>query len=56
LTNSVVIVNISFSFNGTTAHSGPGRPHYRGFTITPDTSHPVGLLWTSDQPDIETFT
>jgi hypothetical protein len=38
--------------------SGPRLPHYRGFTITHflDTSHSVGLLWTSDQPDTETST
>jgi hypothetical protein len=37
--------------------SGPGPPHYRGFTITlGHTPHSVGLLWTSDQPDTETST
>ena len=28
----------------------PGRPHYRCFTITSDTSHSVRLLWTSNHP------
>jgi hypothetical protein len=27
--------------------SGPRPPHCRGFVITPDTPHSVGLLWTS---------
>jgi hypothetical protein len=36
--------------------SGPGTLHYLGFTITSDTRHSVGLLWTSDQPDAETST
>jgi hypothetical protein len=37
--------------------SGPGPLHYRGFTITlRHTPRSVGLLWTSDQPDAETFT
>ena len=40
---------MSFSPQGATAPSGPGPPHYRGFTIT-DTPQSVGLLWTSDQP------
>ena len=31
-------------FCGVTVPSGPGSPHYR--------SHSVGLLWTSDQPDL----
>jgi len=34
--------------------SGQGPPHYRGFTITKNTPHSVGLLWTSDQPDADT--
>jgi hypothetical protein len=39
----------------TTAPSGPGPPHYRGFTIThTHTRQSIGLLWTSDQPDAET--
>jgi len=37
-----------------TAHSGPGPPHYRGFTITH--THPIRLLWTGDQPEAETST
>jgi hypothetical protein len=36
--------------------SGIGLPHYRGFTITHNnTPHSVWILWTSDQPDTETF-
>jgi len=30
--------------------SGPGLPHFRDS----ETPHPVGLLWTSYQPDAET--
>jgi hypothetical protein len=34
--------------------SGPGPPHYRGFTITlRHTPHSVGLLWTRDRPVAE---
>jgi hypothetical protein len=48
--------NFSF-FQGTTAPSGPGPPHYRGFMTTlSDTPHSVRLLWTSDQPDAQTST
>jgi phytoene dehydrogenase-like protein len=37
--------------------SGPGRPHYRGFTITIRyTPKPVGLIWTGDQSDAATST
>ena len=37
--------------HGTKAHSGPGLPHYWGFTITLlYTPHPLGILWMSDQP------
>jgi hypothetical protein len=46
-------------FLGATAPSGPGSPHYRGFTIThldTHTSRSVGLLWTSDRPVAETST
>jgi len=35
-----------FFSHGETAPIWPGHPHYRSFTIT-DTSHSVGLLWTS---------
>jgi hypothetical protein len=35
--------------------SGPRPPHCRGFMIT-DTPHSIGLLWSSDQSDVETFT
>ena len=47
-----------FFFHVETVHSGPGPPHYRGFTITfiNDTPHSVGPLWTSDQPDAEIST
>jgi len=42
-------------FNGRTARSRPGSPHYRCFTITlRHTQHSVGLPWTSDQPVAET--
>ena len=42
---------------GTTAPSGPGPPHSRGFQITHnDAPQPVGLLWTSDQLVSETST
>jgi len=37
------------------APTGPGPPGYRGFTIT-DTSHSVGILWTSDGTDANTST
>jgi hypothetical protein len=37
--------------NCTTASSGPGPPHYRGFTMT---FRRTTLLWTSDQPNAET--
>jgi hypothetical protein len=36
---------------GTTALSGPRSPHYRGFTITLNDTHSVGLLWTRDRPN-----
>jgi hypothetical protein len=39
---------IIFVYSATTL-SGPGPPHYRGFTITQNTPHSLGLLWTSDQ-------
>jgi hypothetical protein len=51
------IIFPSTFFLGATAPSGPGPPHYRGFTITQrHTPHSVGLLWTSDQPVAETST
>jgi len=40
---------------GAAAPSGAGPPHYQGFIIT-DAPHSVGLLWTRDQPDAETYT
>jgi len=39
---------------GATAPSEPGSPHYGVFTIA-DNIHPVGLLWTRDQPVATTF-
>jgi hypothetical protein len=39
---------------GATDPSGPGHPHYRGFTMTHTSS--VGVIWTSDKPDAETST
>ena len=47
--------HIFFFYYGSTANSGPSHPYCGGFTIT-DTSHLVGLLWTSDQPDTVTST
>jgi hypothetical protein len=42
---------------GTTAPSGPGSPHSRGFYIThSDAPQSVGLLWTSDHLVAETST
>ena len=38
------------------APSGPSPPHYRDLTITLKHSYSIGLLWTSDQPDGDTFT
>jgi hypothetical protein len=37
-----------FFSHGATAYNGPGPPHYRGFTITQNTHHSVGLPWMSD--------
>jgi hypothetical protein len=46
---------IFFSFHDATAPSGPGSPHYRGFTtILRHTAR--GRTVTSDQPDVETST
>jgi len=42
--------------HGATVPNGPGLPRYRGFTNThthTHTPHSVGLLWTSDQPQVE---
>ena len=40
---------------GPAAPSGPGTPHYRGFTIA--FRHTLtGLLWTNDRPITETST
>ena len=56
-----LVINVNFIreffHHGATAPSGPDPPHCRGFTITHiDTPQSVGLLWTSDYPDAETFT
>ena len=42
--------------HGATAPSGPGPPHFRGFTITLRHTYSVELFWTSDQPYVETST
>jgi len=40
---------MDFFLFGATAPSGPGPPHSRDFSITPnDASESVGLLWTRD--------
>jgi len=44
---------ISFPYHGETALSGAGPTHSRSHS---DTSHSVGLLWRSDQPDANTAT
>jgi hypothetical protein len=41
--------------HGAIADNRPGPPHYRGFTIPPDTPQSVGHLCASDQPEAETF-
>ena len=46
----------NFFLHGSTAPSGPGLPHSRGFRITVRHTHSVGLLWKSDQPVAETST
>jgi hypothetical protein len=44
-------------YHGATAPSGPGPPHYRGFTIILNyTPQSIGLLWTNNQLDAETST
>jgi hypothetical protein len=54
---TVYVVCVFSFFYGEAVSSGPGPPHYRGFTITlRHTPHSVGLLWASDQPDAETST
>jgi len=50
--NSTAIAGHIFPL-GATAPTGPRPPPCQGFTNTP---HSVGLLWTSDQPDIEKTT
>jgi len=45
-----------YFFRGRRAPSGPGPPHYRGFTITDTHTYTVGLPWTSDRPIAETST
>ena len=44
-----------YIFHGTTAPSGTGSPHYQGFTITLRHATLYILLWTSDQPDTDTY-
>jgi len=44
---------VNFFFHGATTPSGPGLPHYRGFTIT---LRHTTLFWTSDQSEAETST
>jgi len=41
-------------FYGATASSGPGPPHFRGFTITLRHTTIGRTLWMSDQLDTET--
>ena len=41
---------IFFSY-GATAPSGPGPPHYQGFTITLRHTTLGRILWMNDQPD-----
>ena len=52
-----ICVCVIFFLHGAIAPSGSGPP-FRGFAIslTHTHTHSVGLLWTSDQPDAETFT
>ena len=50
------IVWISF-YHGATTSSVPRPVYYRGVMITHnDVPQSVGIVWTSDQPDAETFT
>ena len=56
LSKILFLRSIFFSF-GTTAPSGPGPPHSRGFCITHnDAPQYAGLPWTSDQLVAETST
>jgi hypothetical protein len=49
------LINKFFSWRNTP--TGPGPPHYPGFTITlRHTPHSVGLLLARDRPDAETST
>jgi hypothetical protein len=49
-----LLMQLYIFFHGATAPSGPGPPHCQGFTSHLDTTHAVGLLWTSDRPVAET--
>jgi hypothetical protein len=49
-------IDRTFFLNDSTAPSGPGPPHYRGFTSHSNTPYLVGFLWASDQPDAENLT
>jgi hypothetical protein len=46
--------------HGARAPSGPGSPHYLGFTISHTHTHThtqsVGLIWTNDQPKAQSST
>jgi hypothetical protein len=45
-----------YYFCGSAAQRGLWPPHLRGFLITHDAPHSVGLFWTSDQLVTETST
>jgi len=43
--------------HGATVPSGPGLPHYQGYTITlRHATHSLGIVWTGFQPDAENST
>ena len=43
-------------FQGSTAPTGPRPSHYRGFTLHSGLPQSIGLLWTSEQPVVDTST
>jgi hypothetical protein len=45
-----------FFYHGPTVPRGPGPLLNEVSRSRSDTPQSVGLLWTSDQPDVETFT
>jgi hypothetical protein len=49
-------VNKIFFSHGAMVPSGSGPPHYQASWSHSDTTHLVGLLWKSDQPDTENST